>query len=241
MLVLLPIVVAVVVTLVKHSVALAFSLGGIVGAVAFRHRLQDTKDAIYTFVAIAVGLAVGVQAYSVAFAASLFFNLVVMALWLTDFARVPGHLIPSLAARRVKLAKEIAPDRRSTEYVTQLDELLLQSMTPDQLKALADRALERNEAFDANEESGPRGPGGFRTSLEIRAPADQTGGVRATAEAVLRSEAKRWEFDRVEGAVGDPSVTLHYLVSCRKKAPAPLLAEQLREALKSLGAEVSIR
>ncbi len=61
-LVMLPIVVAIVVVLVKHSVALAFSLGGIVGAVAFRHRLEDTKDAVYVFVAIALGLAVGVQA-----------------------------------------------------------------------------------------------------------------------------------------------------------------------------------
>ena len=35
--------------------ALAFALGGIVGAVAFRNRLGDTKDAVYVFLSIARG------------------------------------------------------------------------------------------------------------------------------------------------------------------------------------------
>ncbi len=104
-LVMLPIVVAIVVVLVKHSVALAFSLGGIVGAVAFRHRLEDTKDAVYVFVAIALGLAVGVQAYSVALAASAFFNVVALGLWVTDFARAPAPLSQEIAQKRVQLAK----------------------------------------------------------------------------------------------------------------------------------------
>ena len=45
-LIILPIVVAGVVLLVKNSVALAFSLGGIVAAVSFRNTLRDTKDAV---------------------------------------------------------------------------------------------------------------------------------------------------------------------------------------------------
>ncbi len=58
-LIILPIVVAGVVLLVKNSIALAFSLGGIVAAVSFRNTLRDTKDAVYIFLAIGVGLAAG--------------------------------------------------------------------------------------------------------------------------------------------------------------------------------------
>src|SRR5215216_3695757 len=48
-LIILPLVVAGVILLVQHSTALAFSLGGIVGAISFRNTLRDTKDAIYIF------------------------------------------------------------------------------------------------------------------------------------------------------------------------------------------------
>src|SRR5712691_4132426 len=54
-LVILPVVVAGVVFLVKNSLALAFSLGGIVAAVSFRNTLRDTKDAVYIFLATGVG------------------------------------------------------------------------------------------------------------------------------------------------------------------------------------------
>src|SRR5689334_4685103 len=47
----LPLVVAGVVVLVKYSVALAFSLAGIVAAVRFRNTLDDSKDAVYIFLA----------------------------------------------------------------------------------------------------------------------------------------------------------------------------------------------
>src|SRR3954466_11910642 len=60
-LILLPALVAGVVVLVKYSLALAFSLTGIVAAVKFRSTLDDTKDAIYVFLATTVGLASGVQ------------------------------------------------------------------------------------------------------------------------------------------------------------------------------------
>jgi len=59
-LIMLPVVVAGVVVLVKNSLALAFSLAGIVAAVRFRNTLEDSKDAVYIFVATGIGLAAGV-------------------------------------------------------------------------------------------------------------------------------------------------------------------------------------
>ena len=86
-LIILPIVVAGVVLLVKNSVALAFSLGGIVAAVSFRNTLRDTKDAVYIFLATGVGLAAGVQVMSAAAVMSFLFNVVILAFWYTDFGR----------------------------------------------------------------------------------------------------------------------------------------------------------
>lgn len=240
-LVILPIVVAIVVVLVKHSVALAFSLGGIVGAVAFRHRLEDTKDAVYIFVTIAIGLAVGVQAYSVAFAASLFYNLVIVSLWLTDFARVPGQLVPRLAARRVQLAKERAPDRRTKEYVAELDQQLLQSMTPDQLKALADRALERTEQYQKIYQDVPSRPIVLmETEVTATAAAEALPGLRATIEAVLARDTKAWQFED-ETPADDGRATVRYRVRCRKKHPPAKLHESLRQALAALTDNVMVR
>ncbi|HSG47991.1 MAG TPA: DUF4956 domain-containing protein, partial [Longimicrobiales bacterium] len=65
-LLILPVVVAGILVVVQGSLALAFSLAGIVAAVRFRTTLDDTKDAVYVFLAIGVGLAAGVQALGVA-------------------------------------------------------------------------------------------------------------------------------------------------------------------------------
>lgn len=80
-LLILPVAVTGIVMIVKSSVALAFSLAGIVAAVRFRTTLEDTKDAVYVFLAIGVGLACGVQAVGVALALSVVFNVVVLFLW----------------------------------------------------------------------------------------------------------------------------------------------------------------
>jgi hypothetical protein len=79
-LLILPVVVTGILMVVKSSVALAFSLAGIVAAVRFRTTLDDTKDAVYIFLAIGVGLASGIQAVGVAVALSVVFNVVVLTL-----------------------------------------------------------------------------------------------------------------------------------------------------------------
>ena len=79
--IILPVAVSGIVLIVQTSIPLAFSLAGIVAAVRFRNTLKDTKDAVYVFLAIGVGLAAGVQAFAVALVMSIVFNLVVLALW----------------------------------------------------------------------------------------------------------------------------------------------------------------
>ena len=99
----LPVVITGVVLIVRDSVALAFSLAGIVAAVRFRNTLRDTKDAVYIFLAIAVGLAAGVQSFSIAFVVSLIFVLLVLVLWRFDVGiapaaeRIRGRLVAETA------------------------------------------------------------------------------------------------------------------------------------------------
>lgn len=69
----LPGVVAAIVLVVQHSLALAFSLAGIVAGVQFRRALQDTFDALFILVAIGAGIAAGVEALEIAAVLSVFF------------------------------------------------------------------------------------------------------------------------------------------------------------------------
>jgi len=70
----LPGVVAAIVLVVQHSLALAFSLAGIVAGVQFRRALQDTFDALFILVAIGTGIAAGVKALEIAAVLTVFFS-----------------------------------------------------------------------------------------------------------------------------------------------------------------------
>src|SRR6476620_6397834 len=86
-LIILPIVVAGVVLVVQNSLALAFSLAGVVAAVRFRTTLRDTRDTVFIFLAIGVGFAAGVQVVTVGAIASVVFNFVLLFIWRYDFCR----------------------------------------------------------------------------------------------------------------------------------------------------------
>ena len=70
----LPAVVAGIVLIVQHSLALAFSLAGIVAGVRFRRALTDTFDTLFILVAIGVGIAAGTRSLEIAAALTVFFN-----------------------------------------------------------------------------------------------------------------------------------------------------------------------
>jgi hypothetical protein len=229
-LIILPIVVAGVVILVKNSVALAFSLGGIVGAIAFRNRLEDTKDAVHVFLAIGVGLGAGVQVMAVAAALSVFYNLINVVLWWTDFGRVPASLEGPVAQRRLAMLRNRAG--RSDAFVSQVDTLLLKSMSPEQLEVLAERARKRRVRLAEQI--------GMAVTGELRRPRFD-GTVRIVAsgnpealkplvEPVLTGQAKAWWLEAA--TVADAGrATLLYKVRFKKTIPGPLLVEAVRRAV----------
>lgn len=140
----LPVVAAGIVVLVKHSLALAFSLGGIVAAVRFRTSLDDSKDAAGVFVVIGIGMAAAV-APSVSWVISIGFNLLMLMLWWTDFGR-PVALEGRTAERHLERALETA--NRTGMFIARMDDEVLKGLAPEQLEALADRAWRRRKRND---------------------------------------------------------------------------------------------
>jgi hypothetical protein len=91
-LIVLPIAITLVVFLVKGSLALAFSLAGIVAAVSFRTALEEPLDGVYLFLVIGTGLAAGVQLLFVALIASVVFNAVTLTIWRLNVGSQPAVL-----------------------------------------------------------------------------------------------------------------------------------------------------
>src|SRR3954470_22460793 len=139
-LILLPALVAGVVVLVKYSLALAFSLAGIVAAVRFRTSLDDSKDAVYIFLSTAIGLAAGVQ-LPMAAVISVVFNALVLFLWYTDFGKTAAVFEGNKAQKQLEEAE--ARMRQTGTFVAMLDDDIFANMTPEQLDLAADRAWRR--------------------------------------------------------------------------------------------------
>lgn len=99
----LPAVVAGIVTVVQHSLALAFSLAGIMAGVRFRRALSDTFDTLFIFVAIGVGLAAGVASVETAIVITVFFN------YATIIICIFGD---GLESKYIKQKKEVRRDEK---------------------------------------------------------------------------------------------------------------------------------
>ncbi len=81
----LPIVITGIVVIVQNSLALSFSLAGIVGAVRFRNTLKSTGDLLFTLLAIAIGISAGIGAIELAAVTSVMFNGCFVALWASEY------------------------------------------------------------------------------------------------------------------------------------------------------------
>ena len=125
LLIILPVVVAGIVVMVKYSLALAFSLGGIAAAVRFRNTLDDSKDAVYVFLVTGIGMAAAVD-LPVALVISVVFNVVIVCLWITDFGRTPVELEGNIAERRLARARQLA---RTGTFVARIDDEVFANMT----------------------------------------------------------------------------------------------------------------
>jgi hypothetical protein len=208
---LLPIAVAAILVIVRDSLAVAFSLAGIAGLVRFRNALDDSRDAMYVIVAIAVGLGAGVGALEAAAALSGLFNLVSITLWKWNSSQ------PVIVG--IALGEQAVPKGQS----------VLEAIT-------SPRTLERHPAPVAEwleptvakpllgEGEGPPAvpPQNGRDGI-LRVHAADDGSTRREVEEVLGVYAKRWALESDDrGADGLPTLT--YEIRLRKRfRPADLL------------------
>ncbi|MBI3981314.1 MAG: DUF4956 domain-containing protein [Gemmatimonadetes bacterium] len=223
-LIILPVVVAGIMVLVKTSLALAFALAGVVAAVRFRNTLEDSKDAVYIFLATALGLAAGVDP-SVALSISLIYNAIILLLWYSDFGRMAAVFEGAVAEQRLEEARQFAG--RQSSFVAKLDDEILKALSAEQLDVLADRAEKRRKEATADTEGPDEGEPSFDVLLRVRTrDAEQ---ARRAVERVLDDRLKKWRFSGMtpEGEV----VVLEYAVRLRKK----MTPNTLRDALETVG------
>ncbi len=98
--IIMPIVVTGISMIVMNSIALAFSLAGIVAAVRFRFTLNQPSHAMYIFCAIGIGLGSGIGALGISMVISMAFVYSNMIIWKLEYGKVLSGTFFSMLTRR---------------------------------------------------------------------------------------------------------------------------------------------
>jgi hypothetical protein len=226
-LLMLPLVVAGVVLIVQNSLALAFSLAGVVAAVRFRTTLSDTRETVFIFLAIAVGFAAGVQVLTVAVILSVLFNVTLLFIWRYDFGR--NVLEPSASAQWTEPLSELAK-RSGSEQVPDRD--LVLALTPKKVDVLAERFNRINKIMGSNG-SKPR----YNAVTTIRT--SKVTEAQRKVETALDASTKRWRLDEVITNTGKPS-TIHYLVKTRRSVGRDGLITAIRSSAAGVVDDIDV-
>jgi hypothetical protein len=216
-LLILPVVVTGILMVVKSSVALAFSLAGIVAAVRFRTSLDDTKDAVYIFLAIGVGLAAGIQALGIAIALSVVFNAVVLTLWGTKFGnvyatagvgalgigdvlgdRAAGTGVGGFADGLTGLERQIHEERAKSKEKRANSLILVHAKAAGPAQTVVDGLLERHAARWKLAEIGP-GPSGATLAYLARLDGAAQGAVMDSLRTGADGAIERAELRSLKG------------------------------------------
>jgi hypothetical protein len=205
-LIILPLVVAGIVFIVQNSLALAFSLAGVVGAVRFRTTMKDARDLVYVFLSIVVGFAAGVQSLAVGAVISIVFNFVILITWHYDYGR--NMLMPTASAQWSRPLEALASPTGDHQIP---DRDLILSLTPEKAEALADRFTRVSKTVGKKKKK-PR-----YDSLVV-VTANDVSEAQKRVEPVLDRTTKRWKLDEVVANTGKPS-EIYYLTRLRKSLP----------------------
>jgi hypothetical protein len=204
-LLILPIAVTGIVMIVQNSLALAFSLAGIVAAVRFRTTLEDTKDAVYIFLAIGVGLACGVQAMGIALVLSVVFNGVNLFLWKSGFGNIYVDAVGKSGA--MGLGDVLAGPESRGSAVTVGDKQLLQALSEKELTDVAERVARMERYLDAESDTTKD----RKQYHVLLVHAAQVGEAQGFVEADLEPNAIRWRLAEIIPGQDGISI-LEYLV-----------------------------
>jgi hypothetical protein len=215
-LIILPLVVAGIVLIVRDSLALAFSLAGVVAAVRFRTNLRDTRDVVFIFLAIAVGFASGVQTLAVGAILTIAFNFVLLLTWRYDYGR--NVLTPTAASQWAGPLSSLA---NTAEHDAVPDRDLMLSLSPQTADKLAER-FERVSDVLGKRKKKPR----FNSVLTITS--NDVADAQERVEKLLDQMAKRWKLDEVVTNTGRPS-EIYYILKPKKSVDRDELLTAIRE------------
>jgi hypothetical protein len=211
--IMLPVVITSILIVVQNSLALAFSLAGIVAAVRFRNNLKDSRDAVYIFAAVGVGFASGVGQLAIAAFLSLFFCVLELLLWKLDLtadhertfgmlcmpAPPPGQVIP-----RGMIPVGFSGDASSGAPSADTTLLAMGGAEP-----------------------APNGkPKKLAESVRFYVTDPDT--VRPLIEEVLLASTKEFKHRKTRSS-GNNQYVLEYQLRTRKKSPADVIFEQVYE------------
>lgn len=76
----------IVIMVIGNNLARAFGLVGSMSIIRFRMAIKDTRDIVFIFFSLGVGMAAGVGLYMIAFAATLFIGVVILLLAKSNYA-----------------------------------------------------------------------------------------------------------------------------------------------------------
>jgi hypothetical protein len=214
-LLILPIVVAGIVLLVRNSLALAFSLAGVVAAVRFRNTMRDARDLVFIFLAIAVGFSAGVQTLAVGAVLSMVFNIVLLLTWRYDFGR--SLLEPTAASQWREPLSTLAHGNGNGSIP---DRDLVLALTPQKVEVLAERFERVREVIGADAKK-PR----FNAMVSLTTTSIAE--AQVLVQKVLDKLTKRWMLDEVVTHSGKPS-EIYYLVRLRKSVSRDDLITAIR-------------
>ena len=225
-LVILPLVVAGIVFMVQNSLALAFSLAGVVGAVRFRTTLRDSRDLVYVFLSIVVGFAAGVQSLAVGAVVSIVFNFVLIITWRYDYGR--NMLMPTASAQWSRPLQALASPTGDHQIP---DRDLLLSLTPEKANALADRFERVRDTIGKKKKA--------RYNSVLHVTTDNVPGAQKQVELVLDRLTRRWDLDEVITNVGKPS-EIYYLTRLKKSIPKDVLLTAIHDSAGDVIASVDL-
>lgn len=226
-LVLLPLAVAGMVVLIQNSLALAFSLAGIVAVLRFRNALDDVKDGVYIFICVSIGMSAAVGALTIGLLTSIVFNASVLVLWWLDFARRPTPGIRGGVWKLMRLPKVAPPKLPNAQRAATA------GRDGNEVFASAARAWRRQLQLTAEHRAAaPKGHVNASLRVFTTAPDES----RPLVESVLQERTHRWRFIGILPAPNGIFI-LKYRVRLRRSARADL-RDAVRAAARAVGVEL---
>ncbi|MCI0436951.1 MAG: DUF4956 domain-containing protein [Gemmatimonadetes bacterium] len=222
-LLILPVAVSGIVIIVQNSLALAFSLAGIVAAVRFRTTLEDTKDAVYVFLAIGVGLAAGVHALGIAAILGGAFNAINLVLWRVGFGNI--YADQRRRTRALGLGDALAGPGSRDAAISVGDQRLIDAMQPTELREVAERMARMEQYLDAETETGKE----RKQFMVLLVHADSVESAQQAIELALGVLAVRWRMAEILPGPGNVSV-LEYLVRLKDGISGGALLDGIRKS-----------